>query len=667
MWIIKRITALLIIVYVCADSGYAQTNDTCELEQFRCYDGQCIQSDLLCDGIIHCDDQSDETERECKKPEIICPDYAFRCNYGACVNRNSLCNGVADCADNSDETQPRCKSAGSNNQTVLCKVDDFTCNSGQCISDVALCDGTRDCADGSDETFERCRLIPCAATAFRCNYGACIDGDLLCNGVFNCADRSDEGPEKCGITWPSLPTVTTTTTSRSVTPTPTRPTVSLPPLNDDKCRAPPQPRNGRWKLHQSLCPSGQDCDVAEGRELNLGSRIVYSCNPGYRLRGFADVSCTYQGIWLTIPVCTEIHCKGLSTPSTEARCTYNDEWVPCETPVLPRTNARLSCRNSYRRESTLLSTRRDFVRCNANGQWEPEPIRCIPVCGVPPADVTPLIINGSRANITEFPWHASLYLDYPDQPKMFFCGSSIVTEKLLITAAHCVYDENTRQIIDATKVHVVTGNVFRDYDSPLHDPRLVRKNRVKNIYITCNYLGLIGNYVWDIAILELEQPFVLSAWLVPVCIDDSGDYAVLEAGSYGKVAGFGRTATGPTSAILQSLTVPYVPFNQCKSASISAHTEQYLTTDKFCAGYRNGSSVCDGDSGGGLVFKTDGLWFLRGIVSVSLGTIKEGGSIRCDNNLYSLYTKISSHIAWIQEVISSIERNMPYSPCPNRP
>lgn len=73
----------------------------------------------------------------------------------------------------------------------------------------------------------------------------------------------------------------------------------------------------------------------------------------------------------------EVRCKALSTASTEATCTYNNEWVSCESPVLPRTIATLVCRNSYRREA-LFSRQRDRVRCNANGQWEPEPIRCIP-------------------------------------------------------------------------------------------------------------------------------------------------------------------------------------------------------------------------------------------------------------------------------------------------
>lgn len=38
--------------------------------------------------------------------------------------------------------------------------------------------------------------------------------------------------------------------------------------------------------------------------------------------------------------------------------------------------AKLTCRNSYRQDTTLISS--SSVKCNENGEWEPEPIRCIP-------------------------------------------------------------------------------------------------------------------------------------------------------------------------------------------------------------------------------------------------------------------------------------------------
>ncbi|XP_071556851.1 modular serine protease [Temnothorax nylanderi] len=668
MRIVQRIPTLLIIVYVCIGSGYTQTNN-CGLQKFRCRNGDCIASDLLCDGKTDCRDLSDETEAECKRPEILCPNYAFRCNYGGCIDRDLVCNGVPNCADNSDETQPQCLNT-TNGQTERpgrrCRENEFKCDNGQCISSTAVCDGTRNCADGSDETSKLCQSLPCHPTAFRCAYGACIDGDLRCNRVDDCADGSDEDQGLCRTGWPSvLPSVrpTTGTTRSPPTPAPTRP--SGTPSGTNTCKAPPQPENGSWKLHRSQCSNGQDCNVPEGTELGLGSYLVYSCDSGYKIRGSRDVSCSIGGKWLNIPVCTAILCKALAAPSIRSECQYDDAWISCKSPVPPRTRATLSCANSYRSETNqhLLSGQGTQVRCKANGEWEPEPMRCVPVCGTLPLGYQPTVVGGFRPNITEFPWHASMYRDEPGEPKKYFCGASIIQENLLITAAHCVYDETNRQPINANKIYILAGNLFRDYNNPFHDPNLIKRNQVKRIYIARDYLGFIGNYLWDIAVLELVTPFVLSSYLVPACIDTLSYGSVLEPGTLGKVAGFGRTATGESSAVLQALTVPVISVSQCRSASQSVNTEQFITNDKFCAGYTNGSSVCDGDSGGGLVFKTNDLWYLRGIVSVSLGTIKEGGSFHCNHNLYSLYTEISRHISWVQDVIIKIEQNQTHTLC----
>lgn len=78
-----------------------------------------------------------------------------------------------------------------------------------------------------------------------------------------------------------------------------------------------------------------------------------------------------------------------------------------------------------------------------------------------------------------------------------------------------------------------------------------------------------------------------------------------------------------------------------------------------------GSAVCEGDSGGGLVFKNSGLWYLKGIVSVGLGTKKDGGNLVCDNYAYSLYTKVSTHISWIRNIIFKIDKPSLLNRCPS--
>lgn len=90
-----------------------------------------------------------------------------------------------------------------------------------------------------------------------------------------------------------------------------------------------------------------------------------------------------------------------------------------------------------------------------------------------------LIVNGTQPQITEFPWHASLYVTKNSTAsKEFICGATIIHESLLITAAHCVYDDDNKKFYDASKYDIITGNIFREYDYPFHDIRIVKKAKV---------------------------------------------------------------------------------------------------------------------------------------------------------------------------------------------
>ncbi|XP_014607219.1 PREDICTED: uncharacterized protein LOC106788464 [Polistes canadensis] len=446
---------------------------------------------------------------------------------------------------------------------------------------------------------------------------------------------------------------TTSTTPAPFIPPSTSTTTTSSPLIPKPivCITPPQPVNGNRQLHKSQCQIQENCDVKEGVTLPGGSYLIYTCNPGYEIKnGTHDVLCGPEGKWLNIPVCTKITCESLNSASTFADCTYNNEWTSCESEILPGTIAKLSCRNGYKKQSTFLSTQRDQVICNEKGQWKPDPIQCIPVCGyVRTLNVRPFIVKGKKAEF--FPWHATLYeTKHPNGPKKFICGATIIKENFLVTSAHCVFDETVNRVNNPERYYIATGNTIRDYDYENHDLRFVKKARVKKIYVHCNYLGSIGNYAWDIALLEIEVPFVFTPWLLPACLDDT----FIESG-LGIVVGFGNTESGSPSIHLQFTALPYVPPNQCKIVNDSIIYEQFITYDKLCAGYTNGTSVCDGDSGGGLVFQTGNLWFLRGIVSTGISATTIAATTTCNSNSYSLYTRISSHFNWIQNIIYKLE------------
>ncbi|XP_059491072.1 basement membrane-specific heparan sulfate proteoglycan core protein isoform X8 [Neocloeon triangulifer] len=177
--------------------------DGCGDGYFSCVDERgCVPSDRVCDGVVDCEDGSDEGT-ECDSDESTdvpdgfggtCRPDEFRCDDGNCINGDYKCDGTMDCNDNSDEI----------NCQKTCSSFEFTCNDGSCVDRRLQCDGRRDCTDGSDE--ERCPSTPrpCSRFELTCYDGSCVDLSKRCDGVYDCADGSDER---------SCPTTTSSTTT----------------------------------------------------------------------------------------------------------------------------------------------------------------------------------------------------------------------------------------------------------------------------------------------------------------------------------------------------------------------------------------------------------------------------------------------------------------------
>ncbi|KAK1124547.1 hypothetical protein K0M31_006895 [Melipona bicolor] len=195
------------------------------------------------------------------------------------------------------------------------------------------------------------------------------------------------------------------------------------------------------------------------------------CNPGYKVSNNASTFCNIQGHWLNIPQCKEIHCKELESESTSVVCMRNGKYVPCSN-LIPETEAILRCLDGYHREENIGSVQ---TKCNKNGDWFPQPMQCNPACAQSSKHI-PTIINGTEVYIFGSPWHATLYLAMNSTaPKEFLCGATIIHERLLITAAHCVFE--SEKLRDVSKLYVLAGNIFKDYDSPFHDFEICEESR----------------------------------------------------------------------------------------------------------------------------------------------------------------------------------------------
>ena len=146
-------TSYLVCTSFCSDQQYCHKKPL-----FQCSDNSFIFLDHFCDGVVDCDDGSDEIVY---KP-------GFRCNK--CVlPQNNLYDDLAQCGDNSD----LCLFA--NNDSCFQCLDKRLW-----ISSKQVCDGVLDCYDLSDECL--CDIyfdVALCASRFELNNLACFDADWL--------------------------------------------------------------------------------------------------------------------------------------------------------------------------------------------------------------------------------------------------------------------------------------------------------------------------------------------------------------------------------------------------------------------------------------------------------------------------------------------------------
>lgn len=172
----------------------------CPPSFFKCHFGQCIDRKLVCDGINHCGDNSDELQCSMFKinkdvSRIICGEEdsetsqptKFQCasNASLCLDIKVRCNGTTECPHGEDE-----ENCGG------CRLNEFECANKHCIRLDWRCDQQDDCLDGSDEANCGVPFVVnqrnCSDRQFSCKDGNCVSLLSLCDGKKDCANGLDE-------------------------------------------------------------------------------------------------------------------------------------------------------------------------------------------------------------------------------------------------------------------------------------------------------------------------------------------------------------------------------------------------------------------------------------------------------------------------------------------
>lgn len=256
--------------------------------------------------------------------------------------------------------------------------------------------------------------------------------------------------------------------------------------------------------------------------------------------------------------------------------------------------------------------------------------------------IVPFIHRGNPVFAGEVPWHAAIFV-WEGTNLSYQCGGTLITEDRVITAAHCVTRPGS-----TTKNPVEPMIVYLGKESLYTSTPNVQSSSVAKLIVHPEYIPT--SFFSDIAVIHLKYHMTLTQFVNPICLwTGSSDLKEL-VDRAGTIPGFGLNESGKLSTNIAKVKMPVVSQKDC----ILSKPELYghlLLGSSFCAGFRNGSSVCNGDSGGGMVFSENSHWFLRGIVS--FGRSNSEDRYTCDTHSYVVFTDVAKFTPWIKEHIYS--------------
>ncbi|XP_077283399.1 modular serine protease-like [Arctopsyche grandis] len=435
---------------------------------------------------------------------------------------------------------------------------------------------------------------------------------------------------------------------------PPSPTTSKPTTLDtrttgefDQCALPAYPENGKYKVGNQEMPPGA--------RVNPFTIVIYTCNPGFGLHGPNNIYCEEDGKWSEEVQCVKF-CDPLQSLTVDFKCLYRGEFIDCDKALPDGTTVTTVCKGYH---VPTLERNLKLLSCK-NGVWDELPPRCRPDCGQI-VEGAGNVLGGITAIVGGSPWHVGVYS--LDENGVFsqICGGTIISRKIVISAAHCF---DTGGVIQSEQNYAVAaGKYYRVWENEIDNKATYKQiSDIEAIRIPKKYGGHKFSLQQDLAVLILKSPFDFHNMVHAICIDilnQGFNELQLASGNVGKVVGWGVTEAGnagSASTYLKLAEVPVVEYDKCIDG-VPEEFKKYVTPDKFCAGFLDrGTTVCSGDSGGGMVFKTTekGVtrWYIRGIVSA--GAL-DYSRTTCLPNSYTIFTSIFSQKDFLSKLINKYE------------
>ncbi|XP_076824954.1 plasminogen-like [Clavelina lepadiformis] len=236
-------------------------------------------------------------------------------------------------------------------------------------------------------------------------------------------------------------------------------------------------------------------------------------------------------------------------------------------------------------------------------------------------DETYRIVGGIESYPGSLPWQVALHYSGNN---VLFCGASIISNRWIITAAHCISNP---------------GNPSSYYGYVGKHQKYQREDSEKRLEFSRIFKHLDYNSASienDITLMKFTETLEFTDFIQPVCIPNKPT----PNNKMTIVSGWGTSQGTGSTNVLRQASVPIITRLSC-SSKLSG-----ILAGMICAGFEDGGKdACQGDSGGPLVGVNDeGRYELVGIVSWGIGCARP--------MLPGVYTDVYYYKDWIKKIVN---------------
>lgn len=232
------------------------------------------------------------------------------------------------------------------------------------------------------------------------------------------------------------------------------------------------------------------------------------------------------------------------------------------------------------------------------------------------------ILGGIEAPDHAHPYQVSL------QRSSHTCGGSIIADKFILTAAHCV------DSAPPSAMRVLAGTNSASNNNGEGD----------GVWVGCERFFISEQFnrttmFADIALIKLSEPLPLNDLNIKTIDLPESDHQDPKIMS---VTGWGYTSNGAWTIPdrLQQIKLPTITIEDCRQTMAEAGASWIITDSHICTLHdKLDHGVCNGDSGGPLVYNAT----VRGVVS---------WGFPCARGRPDAFTRVYPFVDWIKKTVA---------------